>query len=143
MNHSPMKSESRHTFGPALQQLRLDRKLTQWKLAELLGISTGYLYDIERGYHGPPPIERVQKMAEVLYIDADELMALAGYLPLDLPGIIQKQPILMPMLVRAAQGLTRKQLKELLDMARILQHKEGAGKRAENEPSENSCALAA
>ena len=47
----------------------------------------------------------------------DELFAMAGRVPEDLPKIIQSQPEAMPALLRAVKGLTPEQLKKLQDQA--------------------------
>jgi len=55
---------------------------------------------------------------------------LAGRVPEDLPGIIQKQPTAMPELLREASGLTADQLRFLREQARKLKER-GTPGRAE------------
>jgi hypothetical protein len=89
---------------------------------------------VEQDNVDPPTAERVKKMAELLGANSDEWIALAGRVPEDLPGIIQKEPTAMPELLREASGLTPQQLGELLEKARKLKAKgkpdfDGGGKR--------------
>jgi hypothetical protein len=69
-------------------------------------------------------------MANLLGANADEWTALAGRVPEDLPGIIQKQPTAMPELLREASGLTAEQLRFLREQARKLKER-GTPGRAE------------
>jgi len=71
----------------------------------------------------PPTAERVKRMAELLGENPDEWIALAGRVPEDLPGIIQKEPTAMPELLRAASGLTADQLRKLSEQARKLKER--------------------
>jgi transcriptional regulator with XRE-family HTH domain len=86
----------------------------------LVGVSPTYLSQVEQGNVDPPTAERVQKMAEILGQNADELIALAGRVPGDLSKIIQKQPTQMPELLREAKGLAVEQMQMLIDQARKL-----------------------
>jgi hypothetical protein len=52
--------------------------------------------------------------------NADELTALAGRVPDDLPAIIQQQPTPIAEFLREASGLTPEQLRELTVQARRL-----------------------
>jgi hypothetical protein len=71
----------------------------------------------------PPTAERVKRMAELLGENPDEWIALAGRVPEDLPGIIQKQPTAMPELLREASGLTADQLRKLSEQAKKLKER--------------------
>lgn len=110
-------------FGPTIRDMRLAKGYSLRKFADLVGVSPTYLSQVEQGNVDPPTAERVQKMAEILNGNADELTALAGRVPGDLPRIIQKQPTQMPELLREAKGLTVEQMQVLIDRARRL--KEG------------------
>jgi transcriptional regulator with XRE-family HTH domain len=89
----------------------------------MVGISPTYLSQVEQDNVDPPTAERVKTMAELLGTNSDEWIALAGRVPEDLPGIIQKAPTAMPELLREASGLTPQQLAELLEKARKLKAK--------------------
>jgi transcriptional regulator with XRE-family HTH domain len=104
----------RQTFGRVLREARLAKGITLRKFAEMVGISPTYLSQVEQDNVDPPTAERVKKMAELLGANSDAWTALAGRVPEDLLGIIQKEPTAMPELLREASGLTPQQLGELL-----------------------------
>ncbi|HZZ77100.1 MAG TPA: helix-turn-helix transcriptional regulator [Gemmataceae bacterium] len=107
-------------FGQVIRTKRLEKGFSLRKFAELVGVSPTYLSQVEQGNCDPPTAERVRRMAEILGENADELTALAGRVPDDLPAIIQKHPKPIAEFLRAASGLTAEQLRELTAQARRL-----------------------
>jgi len=104
-----------------LRKARIAKGYSLRKFAELVGISPTYLSLVEQGkVERQPTADRVKRMAELLGKNSDEWIALAGRVPDDLPGIIQKQPTEMPELLREASGLTAEQLRRLTEQARKL-----------------------
>lgn len=76
------------TFGQRLRELRKAKALTQRQLAEKVaarlkgrGFDFTYLSKIENGKTDPPSVALIEKLAEVLGADANELIALAGKAP--------------------------------------------------------------
>jgi transcriptional regulator with XRE-family HTH domain len=122
-------SKKRQTFGQVLREARLAKGITLRKFAEMVGISPTYLSQVEQDHVDPPTAERVHTMANLLGANADEWTALAGRVPEDLPGIIQKQPTAMPELLREASGLTAEQLRFLREQARKLKERGTPGGR--------------
>lgn len=121
-------AEKRQSFGPYVRSKRVEKGYSLRRFAELVGISPTYLSHVEQDkVDSPPTADRIQKMAELLGESADELIAMAGRVPEDLPQIIQSQPEAMPALLRAVKGLTPEQLKKLQDQA--------AKMRKEGDPS--------
>lgn len=120
-------SKRRPTFGQVLREARLAKGITLRKFAEMVGISPTYLSQVEQDNVDPPTAERVQTMATLLGASADEWTALAGRVPDDLPGIIQRQPTAIPELLREANGLTADQLRILREKARKLKERGTAG----------------
>jgi len=110
-------------FGQWLREKRVAKGYTLRKFAELVGVSPTYLSHVEQGAADPPTAERVKTMAELLEVNADEMIALAGRVPEDLPEIIQRQPTEMPELLREASGLTGEQLRKLTAQIRKLKEK--------------------
>ena len=102
-------------FGLLLREKRLAKKFSLRKFAELVGVSPTYLSQVEQGNVDPPTADRVKRMAELLEENPDEMIALAGRVPQDLPEIIQSEPTEMPELLREARGLTAEQLRKLRD----------------------------
>jgi transcriptional regulator with XRE-family HTH domain len=105
------------TFGETLRERRIAKGYSLRKFAELVGVSPTYLSQVEQGNVDPPTAERVQRMAELLDENPDEWIALAGRVPEDLPGIIQRQPTEVPDLLRAVKGLNADQLRRLREDA--------------------------
>jgi transcriptional regulator with XRE-family HTH domain len=116
--------KSRGTFGKVLRAKRVAKGYSLRKFAVQAKVSPTYLSQVEQGNIDPPTAERVQRMAELLGEQPDELIALAGRLPEDLPEIIQRQPVRMPELLREANGLTAEQLGKLVAQARKLKGKD-------------------
>jgi transcriptional regulator with XRE-family HTH domain len=120
-------SKKRPTFGQVLRAARLAKGITLRKFAQMVGISPTYLSQVEQDHVDPPTAERVHTMATLLGANADEWTALAGRVPEDLPGIIQRQPTAIPELLREASGLTAEQLRILREQARKLKERGTAG----------------
>jgi transcriptional regulator with XRE-family HTH domain len=87
-----MAIKTKKRLGRLLRSKRLAKGLSLRRFAELVGVSPTYLSQVEQGNCDPPTAERVGRMAEILSENADELTALAGRVPEDLPTIIQRQP---------------------------------------------------
>ena len=105
-------------FGTFIRERRTAKGYSLRRFAELVGVSPTYLSHVEQGkVDSPPTADRIQKMAELLGESPDELFAMAGRVPEDLPKIIHSQPEAMPALLRAVKGLTPEQLKKLQDQA--------------------------
>ncbi len=111
-------NRNRSTFGPSLREKRLAKGFSLRKFAKLVDVSPTYLSQVEQSNVLPPTADRVKRMAELLGENADELIALAGRTPEDLPKIIQSRPAAFPELLREASGLSAEQLSELTDHAR-------------------------
>jgi transcriptional regulator with XRE-family HTH domain len=117
----------RPKFGTFIRDRRTAKGYSLRRFAELVGVSPTYLSHVEQGkVDSPPTADRIQKMAELLGESADELIAMAGRVPEDLPKIIQSQPEAMPALLRAVKGLTPEQIRRLQDQANKMRD-EGGG----------------
>jgi len=108
----------RQEFGKRIQELREAKKkddpaFSLRKFGLAVDLSPTFLSKLENGEMNPPKAEKIKKMAELLEVDADELLALAGKVSPDLPEIIQETPIAMADLLRTVQGLSEKELKEI------------------------------
>lgn len=67
------------TFGERIRELRKAAGLTQREFAEQLGIDFTYVSKIENGRIEIPPSENlINRMASLLNVDAEELLALSG-----------------------------------------------------------------
>lgn len=119
-----MMARQDNGFGDALRGKRLAKGYSLRKFAELVDVSPTYLSQVEQNNVDPPTAVRVQKMAEVLGENADELIALAGRVPKDLPKIIQEQPQEMATFLREASGLSAEQLQQLTEQARKMKEQD-------------------
>jgi transcriptional regulator with XRE-family HTH domain len=117
------KKAAKETFGQYIRRRRMEKKFTLREFARQVGVSPTYMSQVEQDVADPPTAERVRKMAELLDEDADELIAMAGRLPEDLPEIIQSRATEMPKLLREASGLTPAQLEKVQEQIRKLKEK--------------------
>jgi transcriptional regulator with XRE-family HTH domain len=116
-------THKRRTFGQLLREKRVAKGFSLRKFAELVGVSPTYLSQVEQDNVDPPTAERVKRMAELLGVSSDEWIGIAGRVPEDLAGIIQKDPTEMPELLREASGLTVEQMRKLRQQARKLKER--------------------
>jgi transcriptional regulator with XRE-family HTH domain len=116
-------SQRQKSFGEVLREKRLAKGFSLRKFAKLVDVSPTYLSQVEQENVDPPTAERVQRMAELLGENADELIALAGRVPEDLPAIIQRRPTAIPELLREANGLSADQLRALTEHVRKIKQK--------------------
>jgi transcriptional regulator with XRE-family HTH domain len=114
-------------FGQWLREKRVAKGFSLRKFAEEVGVSPTYLSHVEQGEADPPTAERVKKMASLLDENADEMIALAGRVPEDLPEIIQSHPSRIPELLREMDGLTDEQLLVVVNYVRGLKKRKGNG----------------
>lgn len=72
------------SFGRTIRGLRKERGITQKELAEGVGIDFTYLSKIENDRMPPPSEKTIRALGEALGTDPDQLILLAGKLPVDL-----------------------------------------------------------
>lgn len=121
------------TFGEQLRLWRIERKLNQRDFAAKVGIDFTYLSKIENGRMPPPSQATIVRMAEVLEKDADALLQLASKVPQDVKEIITTSRD-APALLRAIQGLSETEVRQLTEMAERMKRK--AESRPEPEEPE-------
>ena len=96
----------REKFGAFIRREREAKEIGLRKMAKKIEVSPTYLSKVERDEFPPPAEDKVRKIAGVLGLDADELLALAGRVASDLTDIIRERPREMADFLRAAKGLT-------------------------------------
>ncbi|HEX5736119.1 MAG TPA: helix-turn-helix transcriptional regulator [Blastocatellia bacterium] len=79
------------TFGEALKQARLAKRVTLRELGRHLDKSISYLSDVEQGRKGAPDIETVRKIQEFLQVVDNSLVDLALKLRSKLPERIAQR----------------------------------------------------
>lgn len=62
-------------FGVRIRELRKERGITSYEMAERLGISRNTLTNWERGKKEPHAIEILEEMAKVLQVPLENLLA--------------------------------------------------------------------
>lgn len=109
-------------FGRRIRELREEKKkadprFSLRQFAQAVGISATFLSKVETGEFPPPSADKIKKMAELLEVNADELLALAGKVDPELPEIIREQPKAVADFLRTAQeyGLSEKQFEKLTE----------------------------
>ena len=105
-------------FGKRVRDLRETKakaspSFTLRQFATSVGISATFLSKVERGEFDPPAADKIMKMAELLGVDADELLALAGRVDPELNTIIRENPTVLPDLLRTVRGMSEEALKKL------------------------------
>lgn len=101
-------------FGERVKELRLQRKLTQQKVAEKIGVTVGYISKVEkeRLQFGDYPSEKfIHKLADALQCDEDELLLLTDRVP----PAIQMRVLERPDLFRQLAEMSDADLEHLLD----------------------------
>jgi transcriptional regulator with XRE-family HTH domain len=93
------------TFGKYVRQRRVELAKQRGgfsvrKLAAMLDIQPSYISKIEREEVKPPSEETIIRLAKVLEVDADVLLALAGKVSAEVRSIILKRPQLFADLLR-------------------------------------------
>jgi transcriptional regulator with XRE-family HTH domain len=98
-------------FGPTIRKARQRHAETDpaafslRRVAERAGIEPTWLSRIERGLVPPPGEESIRRLAAVLDLDADVLLALAGKVSSDLRQVILQRPELFARLIREMKSL--------------------------------------
>jgi HTH-type transcriptional regulator, competence development regulator len=108
-----VKQKTEKTFGASVRAWREEKEIGLRRFADLVGMSPTYLSKIERDEFPPPGEEKVKSIAKALDRDADELLALAGRVASDLEEIIQQTPREMATFLRAARGMSPKDIEQL------------------------------
>ncbi|MBF0418160.1 MAG: helix-turn-helix transcriptional regulator [Magnetococcales bacterium] len=97
-------------FGKRIRDLREAKKASDpsfslRQFAQAAGISATFVSKIENGEFDPPAVDKIKRMAVLLEVDPDELLALAGKVDPELPEIIREQPKAMADFLRTARDL--------------------------------------
>lgn len=90
-----MQSSQNETFASFVTRKRKEHNMTMRALANILGVSSPYLYDVEQGHRNPLKKENLEKMAAFFELDEEETALMfdlagidRGIVPLDLPDYI-------------------------------------------------------
>jgi transcriptional regulator with XRE-family HTH domain len=116
------------TFGEIIRQEREKRKMgnpeySLRKFAKTVGISPTFLSKIETDMFDPPKAEKIIKMAELLDLDPNELLAKAEKMDPELKRIVTEKQAELASFLRTADGMSSEQLKQMAEAAQRI--KEG------------------
>jgi transcriptional regulator with XRE-family HTH domain len=107
-------------FGKALKEARLKAKKTLREAGDHVGLSVGYISDIEQGRKSAPDLETVRKLQDYLRVDDDALVILASEArtkrPTEIMQHLQSRPKLSELFMRA-RNLSDEQLEKLIEEA--------------------------
>ena len=94
-------TKAREKFGEFIRREREASGFGLREMATRIRVSPTYLSKIERDEFPPPTEDRVKQIAEVLGLDSDQLLALAGRVSTDLTEIIRREPHAIGKLLRS------------------------------------------
>jgi transcriptional regulator with XRE-family HTH domain len=89
-------------FGETIRARRVEKGLKLRRLAKMLDVTPSYLSRIEAGGVPPPKEEKILKLAELLDLNSDQLLASAHKVSSDLLEIIRQDPIRMADIIRTS-----------------------------------------
>jgi transcriptional regulator with XRE-family HTH domain len=112
MEHWAMTG-GREKFGTFIRREREAKEIGLRAMATTIGVRPTYLSKVERDEFLPPAEDKVKKIAEILDLDADELLSLADRVSSDLSDIIKQRPREMAALLRTTKSLTADDLVRL------------------------------
>ena len=102
-------------FGAFIRREReaLDPKVGLREMAKKILVSPTYLSKVERDEFPPPAEDKVIAIAEILDLDVDELLALAGRVSSDLTQIIRERPREMASFLRGTRSMSEDEMAKL------------------------------
>ena len=90
-----MQTPLAETFASFVTRKRKEHNITMRALADVLGVSSPYLYDVEQGNRNPLKKDNLEKMADFFKLNEEETALMfdlagidRGIVPLDLPDYI-------------------------------------------------------
>jgi transcriptional regulator with XRE-family HTH domain len=110
-----------NTFGKTMKEARLRAKKTLREVGDHVGLSVGYISDIEQGRKSAPELETVRKLQEFLRVENDGLIVLASEArtkrPTEIVQHLQNRPKLSELFMRA-RNLSDERLEELIEASK-------------------------
>jgi len=119
-------------FGAYIRKLREEKRrdstdFTLRRFASLVGISPTLMSKMETGEFSPPGPDKIIRMAELLGVDPDELLAMAGKVDPELNQIIIDKPRVYADFLRTVASLPPERLRMLSEMVNALKPTAGEG----------------
>ncbi len=113
-----MTTEARQTFGATVRRERERRQIGLRQFAKTVGVSPTYQSKIERDELPAPAEDKVVRMAELLELDRDELLALANRVASDVAAIIKRRPRELASFLRTVNGLSPSEFARVTEQAK-------------------------
>jgi transcriptional regulator with XRE-family HTH domain len=108
------------TFGDRVRTARARKRLTLREAADRIGRSASFLSDIEHDRRLPSE-DVLRHLAELLELDADDLMASSGRLPTDVADYLRTTPDAARLFrTLSSRGVDSVGVKQLIDQAKEL-----------------------
>ena len=105
-------------FGQLLKRSRKAKGVTLREVADMCGLSIGYLSDIEHGRKNPPEIRTVGTIERFLEVEDGCLTNSAvreAKFPVEAKRIIQKRPETVMALLRISEDMAEDELEKWID----------------------------
>lgn len=102
-------------FGQVVRERREQTMMPLREMARQVPMSPAYLSKIERGDFPPPAEEKIKRIAQILDLDPDWLLAVAGRVASDLPEAIREDAEKWAAFVRNIRCLEPEVRTEALD----------------------------
>jgi transcriptional regulator with XRE-family HTH domain len=111
-------TDRRERFGAFIRREREAKEIGLREMAKRINVSATYLSKVERDEFAPPAEDKVKALAEVLGLNADDLLARAGRVSSDISDIIKRHPVQFAALLRSSGDLTAEDITRLEHQAR-------------------------
>lgn len=115
-------------FGDIIRQRREEKEITLRAFAKEVGVTATYISMMERGMNAPPGPDKIKRMAVILGLDADELLATAKKVDPEVASILRSDPG-FPEVLRTAreQNVSADDLQKALNTFIKARKREGGG----------------
>ena len=100
------------TLGEKISALRAEQRIGLRELGRAVGVTAMHISNLEKGKSMPSP-ELVQKLAEALNADLDQMLHRANQVDPAVVNVIQSNPYRVPSFLRSAKDLTAEQWEAL------------------------------
>lgn len=101
------------TLGERIKSLREEQRVGVRELGRLVDVSAMHISNIEKG-KSSASAEIIQKIANALNADADELLGLSDQIAPDITEVINSNTQAVPSFLRAAKDLSPEQWSKLI-----------------------------
>lgn len=95
------RNPSSENVGSVIKKARLEKGVGLVDLAHEIGVTPGYLSQVEHGTGSPPTEKTISAIADALGQEPKNLLAAAGHLAPDFVTLLRKHPGEMTMLLSA------------------------------------------